>query len=101
MKHITMHLALAPFQAVESGSKKVEVRLNDAKRQAVEVGDIIIFVLYSDNTTKLERSVVAIEYFSTFTKAYKKYEAEEKFAAAQYYTEGEVRDLGVVVFSLK
>jgi ASC-1-like (ASCH) protein len=96
-----MHLAEAPFKAVESGSKKVEIRLNDAKRQAVEVGDIIIFVLYSDNTTKLERSVSALEHFSTFTEAYRKYVAEEKFAAAQYYDEKEITNLGVVVFSLK
>jgi len=96
-----MHLAEVPFKVVESDSKKVEVRLNDAKRQAVEVGDIIIFVLFSDNTTKLERSVSALEHFSTFTEAYKQYEAEEKFAAAEYYDEKEITNSGVVVFSLK
>lgn len=101
MKHITMHLAEGPFLAVKSGSKKVEVRLNDAKRQIVKVGDIIIFVLANDTTTQLKRSVIAIEYFSTFTEAYTKYEAEEKFAATQYYAEEKMKDLGVVVFSLK
>lgn len=38
------HLALAPFRLIESGEKVVELRLRDAKRQAVSTGDTILFV---------------------------------------------------------
>ena len=38
------HLASTPFRLIESGEKVVELRLNDAKRQTVNVGDTILFV---------------------------------------------------------
>lgn len=38
-----MHLAPAPFEKIERGEKTIELRLNDLKRQAIRVGDVIRF----------------------------------------------------------
>ncbi|MCL2017304.1 MAG: ASCH domain-containing protein [Alphaproteobacteria bacterium] len=38
-----MHLHAEPFAQFKSGKKKIELRVNDPKRQAVELGDGIIF----------------------------------------------------------
>lgn len=38
-----MHLAEAPFQAIKEGTKTVELRLFDAKRRKIDVGDRIEF----------------------------------------------------------
>ena len=42
MEH-TMNLVPWAFEEVKSGRKDIEVRLNDEKRQKMNVGDIIVF----------------------------------------------------------
>lgn len=42
MEH-KMRLYDQPFQLMLAGTKTVEIRLNDEKRQAVQNGDIIVF----------------------------------------------------------
>ena len=42
MEHF-MKLAPGPFAAMAAGTKTVELRLNDPKRQAVQPGDTLIF----------------------------------------------------------
>lgn len=42
MRHY-MNLDSAPFRAMESGEKTIELRLNDEKRRALKVGDEIEF----------------------------------------------------------
>jgi ASC-1-like (ASCH) protein len=39
-----MHLDNEPFSLIKDGHKIIEVRLNDIKRQSIEVGDIIKFI---------------------------------------------------------
>ena len=38
-----MKLKLSPFEKIENGSKMIELRLFDEKRQKVQVGDFIEF----------------------------------------------------------
>ena len=46
-----MKLQLNPFEKIQSGTKTIELRLNDEKRQLLSVGDKIEFSLV-DNPEK-------------------------------------------------
>jgi ASC-1-like (ASCH) protein len=50
-----MNLYPEAFELIENGNKKVEMRLNDEKRQKVTIGDLIIF---TNTKTKPHRSSV-------------------------------------------
>jgi len=43
-----MKLQPSPFEKIKNGSKTIEVRLNDEKRQLLKVGDEIQFSLATD-----------------------------------------------------
>ena len=43
-----MKLKLSPFQKIKNGSKTIELRLYDEKRQKVQVGDFIAVISLSD-----------------------------------------------------
>lgn len=43
-----MKLKSEPFYKIKSGSKIIELRLNDVKRQQVQVGDFIEFTQIND-----------------------------------------------------
>ncbi len=61
----TMHLDSEPFSLIKDGHKTIEVRLNDAKRQAIEIGNIIKFI---NNKTKeyLEAKVIDLLKYPDF-----------------------------------
>lgn len=42
-EHI-MNLKPSPFAKIQAGTKTIELRLYDKKRQRIEVGDIITFI---------------------------------------------------------
>ena len=49
-----MKLNSKPFESIKSGSKTIELRLNDEKRQQVSVGDFIEFSLTDDPSKKIQ-----------------------------------------------
>ena len=71
MKH-EMKLRHAPFLAIKSGEKSIEMRLYDEKRQQIRVGDPITF----SNTDAPEQQIRAIvkelHVFSSFEELYQK-----------------------------
>jgi ASC-1-like (ASCH) protein len=64
-----MSLRQAPFRAVASGKKVIEMRLYDPKRQLIRVGDSIRFTLVGrdESATAL---VVGLHYFPSFAELY-------------------------------
>ncbi len=64
-----MSLRPKPFAAIASGTKTYELRLNDEKRQAIRVGDEILFTCTADERTVLTR-VVALHPFPDFAALY-------------------------------
>ena len=70
IKTIKMGLGQLPFEAIESGSKTIEVRLNDEKRQQIAVGDIIEFAKEPERKEILRVKVVELLPFPTFEKLY-------------------------------
>ncbi len=64
-----MSLRQAPFRAVASGRKVIEMRLFDPKRQLIRAGDAIRFTLVgSDEAVTAE--VVGLHYFPSFIELY-------------------------------
>ena len=66
-----MNLRAVPFQQIRSGLKTIELRLNDAKRQSIEVGDTILFSLDKDPSQTLRATVLCLHRFSDFAQLYR------------------------------
>ena len=66
-----MNLNTKPFEMICSGLKTIELRLNDEKRQAIEIGDEIEFSNNSDGR-KLIVKVRTIYKFPNFDELYHK-----------------------------
>ena len=69
MKHI-MNLNIEPFNMIYDGRKTIELRLYDKKRQAIKVGDTIVFWRTDSNAYWIEAEVIALHRFPTFRELY-------------------------------
>ena len=104
-----MNLYPAPFLAIKTGVKTVEMRLNDEKREKIEQGDYIIF---TNNETKeellvrVEKRVVYPsfrELYSEYDKisiGYKKDEIANPNDMLIYYTEEKIKKYGALALEL-
>ena len=107
-----MTLNETPFRQIERGEKTVEIRLNDEKRQQLQVGDLIRFTL-KDGNERLFVEVTSLKHFPSFHKAftYNKRVTEAGFGemtAAQaatemrkYYSEKDEQENGVLAIGVK
>lgn len=73
MKKVEMKLFNLPFMQIKEGSKTVEVRLNDEKRQQLNIGDIIVFKNNKTNEL-LEKEIVNLKVFNDFTDLFENYD---------------------------
>ncbi len=71
MKNHVMNLNPSPFEMIKSGSKTIELRLFDEKRQEIEVGDTITFVNTEGSEKVISARVVALHRFESFEELYK------------------------------
>ena len=58
------------FDSIKKGKKKVEVRLNDAKRRKIKVGDLIEFIMVPNQTETLTVQVTELRTYNTFREMY-------------------------------
>lgn len=65
-----MKLKLSPFEKIKNGSKTVELRLYDEKRQEVQVGDFIEFTCLDKPKQKIQTRVTALHKFTSFAELY-------------------------------
>lgn len=65
-----MKLRLSPFEKIKDGSKTIELRLYDEKRQKVKIGDFIEFTCLDDATQKIQTRVTALHRYSSFAELY-------------------------------
>lgn len=54
------------FERVTNGKKVVEVRLNDLKRQKIEIGDEILFKKINDLNEHITTKVIGLSKFNSF-----------------------------------
>ena len=100
-----MRLHNSPFKLIKSGTKTIEMRLNDEKRQLIKVGDSIKFI----NRVTEEEMVTLVNglhYYDSFDELYKNFDkvsigyAEDEEAnpddMSQYYSKEDILKYGVV-----
>ncbi len=106
-----MRLKSEPFSLIEHGSKTVEIRLNDEKRQQIAIGDVITFTHSDDPVRSVVVEVTGLKHFSTFEELFRTYPLQQLGASGldeyelmyQYYSKEEEAKWGVlgIEFSLK
>ena len=100
-----MRLHNGPFTRIKSGTKTIEMRLNDEKRQLIKVGESIKFI----NRVTEEEMVTLVKglyYFENFDELYKNFDKvligydEDDDAdpndMSQYYSKEDILKYGVV-----
>ncbi len=109
MEHM-MRLHKGPFELIKNGSKTIELRLNDEKRQLINVGDEITFESRDDGD-KITCEVIDLHKYPSFEELYKHFdkvslgykedeEADSK-DMEQYYSREEQSKYGVVGIELR
>ena len=108
--HHEMKLNNAPFQAVKSGSKTVELRLLDEKRALVKAGDTVLFKNVESGES-LACIVVNIYNYANFEElyahhnkiaiGYKEWENADPKDMFAYYSREAVEKYGVVGIEIK
>lgn len=66
-----MKLFESPYEMIRSGQKTIELRLNDEKRQKIQVGDFIEFT-QAETKEKIVAEVIELHRFDSFTELYQK-----------------------------
>lgn len=66
----TMKLKQEPFEKIRNGSKTIELRLYDEKRQQVQIGDFIEFSLMDNPREKIQTRVTELHRFNSFQELY-------------------------------
>lgn len=109
MKH-EMNLHNQPFEKIKSGTKTIELRLNDEKRQLLKIKDIIEFT----NRQTLEKILVEIEelhkypsfeelykHFDKISMGYNENEEANLNDMEEYYSKEEQDKYGIVGIQIK
>ena len=102
-----MKIQPAYYEAILHCKKRVEIRLNDEKRQLVKIGDVITFKRTDNLNESFDVIVVDLLYYSTFNDiiddldieiiANKDSDKEDlKDLLRKFYTEEEEQKFGVV-----
>ena len=109
-----MSLREAPFRAVASGRKVIEMRLFDPKRQLIQAGDEIRFTLVGGDES-VTALVVGLHYFPSFAELYEAMiprvgavglgygegEVPRPADMLEYYSEDAIARFGVVGIEIK
>ena len=106
IKHI---LKLQPkyFDYINEGTKRIELRLYDEKRQKINIGDTIVFKKEPELTISMEVKVIGLLRYNTFEDLFKDFDIEimaDKLVTKQellnilneFYTKDEQSKYGVV-----
>ena len=107
MKH-KMRLNDEPFYKIKDGTKTIEMRLFDEKRQRINIGDEIEFSRQENESEKIKTKVIALHRFNSFKDLYENldiikcgYSESEKEKASytdmeEYYPKEKQEQYGVV-----
>ena len=102
-----MNLVPSAFSEIADGSKTIELRLNDEKRQKIVVGDIIVFT-HTETQETVSAKVLALHKFPDFEALYKALPlekcgyAESELSTAhhtdmeQYYSQEKIQKYGAL-----
>ena len=97
-----MKLNESPFERIKNGTKNIEFRLFDEKRQQIKIGDQIEFSKLPDLQEKLLVDVTQLYREDTFERLFKKLYNDEKEikrkteSMYKYYSQEEEKKYGVI-----
>ena len=97
-----MKLNKSPFEGIKNGTKTIEFRLFDEKRQQIKVGDKIEFSKLPDLQETILVDVLDLYRDNTFENLFKKlFDDDEEIkrktsAMYQYYSHDEEKQYGVI-----
>ena len=109
MKH-EMNLHDEPFKLIQNGSKTIEMRLNDEKRQLLNIDDTIEF---TNRVTleKIETKIINLYYYDSFKELYKNFDKvsigykDDEEAKPEdmemYYSKEDIEKYGVVAIEIR
>lgn len=105
-----MKLKPSPFEAIKNGTKDIEMRLNDEKRQVIKIGDIIEFT-NTESSETIRVTVLNKHHFNSFNELYKEFdkirlgykknEIAHPRDMEMYYPADEIVQNGVVGIEIK
>lgn len=105
-----MNLSPKPFELIEQGHKKVEMRLFDEKRSKLLTGDLIVFI-NTENEKELIAEITDLKKFDSFESLYSSYkktdigykenEVANPADMLAYYSADQVKKYGVLAIELK
>ena len=95
-ENLTQHRDKEPFENIRNGIKKMEIRLNDEKRQKIKLNNIIKIINRDDESDILFVKVVGLSRFLSFEKLYgvfgdKIKDYEKEILSRVYSKEGETQ----------
>ena len=61
------------FELIKQGTKTIEMRMLDEKRQQYQVGDILIFKKRPDEIETIKTKIIYLHKFNTFADIYEKF----------------------------
>lgn len=106
-----MRLYQESFDMIKAGTKDIEYRLNDEKRQKIKIGDTIIFSKLPAEMEKIKVEVTELKYYktllemytATFDKDFKDtYDSPQAVVEdTPYYTDEEVKKYGCLAIYFK
>ena len=106
-----MRLNRGLFEKIKSGSKTIEMRLFDEKRQRISVGDFIEFSSADNLPEKIQTRVTALHRFSSFEELYSAFPKEklgyshsdtaDAHDMEEYYSLDKQKEYGVVGIELR
>ena len=75
MKHI-LKLQSRYFDYINNGTKRIELRLNDEKRQKINIGDIIVFQKEPELDITMNVRVVGLLRYNTFEELFEDFDIQ-------------------------
>ena len=105
-----LNLQPIPFSLIKTGRKRIEMRLYDDRRKALEIGDYIEF---TNNSTgeKLTAKILELHTFKNFEELYAHYnksllgyskdEAANPDDMLQYYSKEKIAQFGTLAIEIK
>ena len=102
-----MKLQSRYFEYIQNGTKRIELRLNDEKRQEIKLGDKILFLKEPEKVETMEAKVVGLISYSSFEELFNDFDisilADKEMAKVelldvlqQFYTIEDQKKYGVL-----
>ena len=105
-----MDLHPEPFESIVHGSKRIEMRLNDERRQSIKIGDLIVFK-NRESQEEITTEVLDLKPFNSFNELYASYDKAllgyQKDEPAnpddmlKYYSKEQIDKYGVLAIEIK